>query len=204
MQTARPLFFLAALASACALAACATTSGATATPGDAPRSEKPVGPSPSMFYPLDVGNAWTYQARGGGSTSRDTIRIVGQDGPWFLDDHRGRLRLDSEGVRDRDRYLLRAPLVPGQGWTAVEQMVVQKFEVVANEAVIATPAGRFEKCVVIRNVQSISGGGRFTTEWTYAPGIGLVALKTTAQQKGQAAPQEQTSLQLVTFDRGAK
>ena len=81
-------------------------------------------------------------------------------------------------------------------------MVVQRFEVIANDAVVSTLAGRFEKCVVIRNVQSLPGSGRYTTEWSYAPGIGLIALKTTAQQKG--VEQEQTSLQLVSFDRGGK
>lgn len=201
MLTARPLLAAALLVCAGAgLSACAT-----AAPPEAVKADKPdrsAGPSPSIFYPLAVGNAWTYEARGGGRTSRDTIKIIGQDGPWFLDDHRGRLRADSEGIRDRDRYLLRAPLVPGQTWSAVEQMVVQRFEVVANDAVVATPAGRFEKCVVIRNVQSLPGGGKYTTSWTYAPGIGLVALKTTAQQKG--VEQEQTSLQLVSFDRGGK
>jgi hypothetical protein len=200
LPTARPLLLVAlSLVAGAGLSACAT-----AAPPEAVKAkpDKTAGPSPSIFYPLAVGNAWTYQARGGGRTSRDTIKIIGQDGPWFLDDHRGRLRLDEDGVRDRDRYLLRAPLLPGQGWRAVEQMVVQRFEVVANDAVVVTPAGRFEKCVVIRNVQSLPGSGKYTTEWSYAPGIGLVALKTTAQQRG--VEQEQTSLQLVSFDRGGK
>ena len=201
MQTARPYLALALLV-VCAGCAGGATSAPAPLEAAKAKAEKPVGPSPAVLYPLGVGNAWTYEAKGGGRTSRDTITIIGQDGPWFLDDHRGRLRADSEGIRDRDRYLLRAPLVPGQAWSAVEQMVVQRFEVVANDAVAATPAGRFEKCVVIRNVQSLPGSGRYTTQWTYAPGIGLVALKTTAQQRG--VEQEQTSLQLVSFDRGGK
>jgi len=201
LQTARPYLPL-AFAVLVACAGCAGGAASAPAPAEAAKAEIAVGPSPSIFYPLGVGNAWTYEAKGGGNTSRDTITIVGQDGPWFLDDHRGRLRADSEGIRDRDRYLLRAPLVPGKVWSAVDSMVVQRFEVVANDAVIATPAGRFEKCVVIRNVQSLPAGGRYTTEWTYAPGIGLVALKTTAQQKGKEQPQ--TSLQLVSFERGGK
>jgi hypothetical protein len=199
LQIARKAL-LAALLAACA--GCAGGAASAPSPSEAVKAVKPVGPSPAIFYPLGVGNAWTYEARGGGRTSRDTITIIGQDGPWFLDDHRGRLRADADGIRDRDRYLLRAPLVPGLGWSAVDQMVVQRFEVVANDAVVATPAGRFEKCVVIRNLQSLPAGGRYTTEWTYAPGIGLVALKTSAQQKGVEQPQ--TSLLLVSFERGGK
>ena len=104
MLTARPLLVTAILLCASAgLFSCATASAPEAIKADKP--EKPTGPSPSIFYPLALGNAWTYEARGGGRTSRDTIKIIGQDGPWFLDDHRGRLRVDSEGIRDRDRYL---------------------------------------------------------------------------------------------------
>src|SRR5439155_17920533 len=38
------------------------------------------------YYPLAVGNSWTYEVAG----KRETITIVGRDVPWFLDDHRGR------------------------------------------------------------------------------------------------------------------
>ena len=65
---------------------------------------------------------------------RETIKIVGQDGPWFLDDHGGRLRYESDGVRDADRYLLRTPIAEGSKWSAVENLMVQRFEVVSMEA----------------------------------------------------------------------
>jgi hypothetical protein len=197
MQIARSLALASALCAA--LAGCAS---APKAPPAAPAAKPEGGPTPSIFYPLAVGNAWTYEIKGGGKTSRDTVRILGTDGPWFLDDHKGRLRTDAEGIRDRDRYLLKAPLVPGQSWSSVEQMVVQRFEVIANDAVVQVPGGRFTSCVIIRNVQALPAGGKYSTEWSYAPGIGLVALKTSAAQKG--VEQEQTSLQLVSFDRGGK
>ena len=188
---------LTALALALGALACATAPDRvvnTAAPSAA-------GISPADYYPLAVGTAWTYEVRGGGRTTRDTVKIIGQDGPWFLDDHRGRLRLEADGVRDRDRYLLRAPLTTGKTWSAVEQMVVQRFEVAATDAAVTVPAGRFERCVVIRNEQAIAAGGRYVTEWTYAPGVGLIALKTRAVQGGKE--QEQTSLQLYRFDKAA-
>ena len=64
------------------------------------------------YYPLAVGNSWTYAFRG--SERQETIRIIGQDGPWYIDDHRGRLRYEKDGVRDSDRYLLHTPLSVGR------------------------------------------------------------------------------------------
>src|ERR687887_136842 len=71
-----------------------------------------AGQDARLYYPLAVGNSWTYQSAG----KRQTITIVGRDGPWFIDDHRGRLRYESDGVRDADRYLLRSPLAAGSKW----------------------------------------------------------------------------------------
>src|SRR5258708_34602879 len=39
------------------------------------------------YYPLAVGNFWTY--RTGGTDARETIRIVSADGPWFIDERGG-------------------------------------------------------------------------------------------------------------------
>src|SRR5262249_27134856 len=82
---------------------------------------KPTEPDPKqdahLFYPLAAGNSWTYaESRTG---KRETIQIIGQDGPWFLDDHGGRLRYEPDGVRDADRYLLRTPITAGAKWSAV-------------------------------------------------------------------------------------
>lgn len=153
--------------------------------------------SPSAYYPLAVGNSWTYQLLG--QEHRETIQIVGRDGPWFLDDHKGRLRTDGEGVRDRDRYLLRAPLKAGAKWSAVENLVVQRFEVTATEVSAVTRAGTFLHCVRVRNAQPLDKNqGSFVTEWTYAPKVGLVQLRQeTIGPTGKAV--QQTSLELVAY-----
>ncbi|MCA1828857.1 MAG: hypothetical protein ABR567_07550 [Myxococcales bacterium] len=144
------------------------------------------------YYPLAIGNSWTYaESRSG---KRETIKIVGQDGPWFLDDHGGRLRYETDGVRDADRYLLRTPLAAGAKWSAVENLVVQRFEVVATGA----QSGRFTGCVVVHNEQPIQKGGKFVTEWTYAPKVGLVEIATsTIDARGNQQPQ--TKLQLLDY-----
>jgi hypothetical protein len=146
------------------------------------------------YYPLAVGNSWTYEVAG----KKETITIVGRDGPWFIDDHRGRLRYESDGVRDADRYLLRTPLTSGAQWSAVENLVVQRFEVVATNANAVTEAGTFTKCAVVRNEQPLPKGGKFITEWKYAPKVGLVELVTsTLTASGKA--QDQTRMHLVAY-----
>jgi hypothetical protein len=156
------------------------------------------GPSPASFFPLAVGNEWTYAVTTGGQTQQETIHIVGRDGPWYLDDQRGRLRVEADGVRDADRYLLRAPLVAGSTWTAVDNLVVQQFELSAVDVTLVTPSGRFEHCVVVRNDQPLPNGARFVTEWTYGPGVGLVALRT-FRTSAQGKETTQTSLTLVSY-----
>ena len=159
---------------------------------------KPVassGEDAARYSPLAVGNSWTYAV--GGADRRETIQIVGQDGPWFLDDHRGRLRYESDGVRDADRYLLRTPLTAGAKWSAVENLVVQHFEVVSLDASLVTQAGTFTHCAVVRNEQPLAQG-KFVTEWTWAPGVGLAQIVTSTLDP-QGKQQQQTKLQLVAY-----
>ena len=164
--------------------------------GPATRPEGAAGADATAYYPLAVGNSWTYAESG--AEKRETIQIIGRDGPWYLDDHRGRLRYESDGVRDTDRYLLRTPLTEGAKWSAVENLVVQRFEVVSLDASLVTQAGTFTRCAVIRNEQPLKQGGKFVTEWTYAPKVGLAQIATsTIDSKGRQ--QEQTKLQLVAF-----
>ena len=164
------------------------------------KPELEAGTDARTFYPLAVGNTWTYELSGAGDSGRrETIRIVGRDGAWFLDDHRGRFRYESDGVRDADRYLLRTPVKAGAEWKSVEQLVVQKFELVSTDASVVTQAGTFTGCAVVRNEQPLEKkGGKFVTEWTYAPNVGLVQLRT-ATLAANGSEQPQTKLVLVAF-----
>jgi hypothetical protein len=151
---------------------------------------------PSLYYPLTLGNSWTYEYTPG--ARRETIQIVGRDGPWFLDDHRGRVRIDSEGVRDADQYLLHAPLTAGAHWTAVQNLVVQHFTVTSIDATVKTRAGTFSNCVVVRNESPLpQNAGKFVTEWTYAPNVGLVQVRT--QTFSPRGTQDQSRLDLVSY-----
>ena len=166
------------------LCACQSAPSAKATPQADPQQDA------HRYYPLAVGNSWTYEERRSGK--RETITIVGQDGLWFLDDHGGRIRYESDGVRDADRYLLRTPVADGAKWSSVENLVVQRFEVTSTSARV----GKFTDCAQVRNEQPIANGAKFITEWSWAPKVGMVQLRTfTIARSG--AQQDQTQLDLV-------
>jgi hypothetical protein len=185
------------LAFACAAwLATAGCKGAPPKDAKAPAAQAVNAAEPGLYYPLAVGNSWTYQVTDGSGAHQDTIQIVGRDGPWFIDDHRGRIRVDSEGVRDADRYLLRSPLQPSARWSAVENLVVQRFEVTTTEAKVETKAGGFSGCVVVRNEQPLpKKQGKLVTEWTYAPRVGLVQILT--QTVGPSGTRDQVRLELI-------
>ena len=104
--------------------------------------------NPGIYFPLAVGNRWTYRVEAPGGEARDeTIKILGRDGPWFLDDHRQRLRTEPDGVRDADRYLLKAPLQSGAKWSSVDNLIVQRFEITATGISVTTRAGTFKDCI---------------------------------------------------------
>lgn len=188
--TARPANLRAFAPSRLALAlllSCATA------PATKPLAEQGA----ASWYPLAVGNSWTYDVGGG---RQETIEIVGRDGPWFLDDHRGRFRYEPDGVRDADRYLLRTPVEEGAKWSAVDNLIIQRFEIISTSATAVTRAGTFTRCALVRNEQPLPNGGRFVTEWKYAPGVGLVELRTSVAGK-DGKSQDQTHLELVAVHR---
>jgi hypothetical protein len=61
-----------------------------------------------------------------------------------------------------------------------------------------TPAGTFLHVVTVRNEQPLGQGkGKFVTEWSYAPGVGLVRMKTAVDDGNNVLPQ--VSLALVEY-----
>jgi hypothetical protein len=162
----------------------------------APKVVAEVEASAQVYYPLAIGNSWTYSVTG--SPEKAVIEIIGRDGEWYLDDHRGRLRYEEGGVRDADRYLLRPPLKAGTHWTAVENLVVQRFEITGADATVVTEAGTFTHCVVVRTSSTVKKDLTFVSEWTYAPNVGIAQIVTsTVGARGQVDEQSRLTLSAV-------
>jgi hypothetical protein len=153
---------------------------------------------PADFFPLEVGNSWTFldhspqQAR----ASHHTVRIIRRDADgYFVDDQRGALRADGDCLHDRSRRLLCRPIEPGSAWTSVvSPSVTERYRIVGVDETVTVPAGTFDGCVRVRS-QTRSAGIEQVAELTYAPGVGLVRIETFTLLDGVTTPQVRGELE---------
>ncbi len=180
------LLSLAALAGACARA-----------PAPPPRAA-----APADYFPLAVGNEWVYrdespalppQRRG----DTRTVRIVERTKEgYYRDSERNELRADRECLQDRSRRLLCGPIAPGTSWSSVVSVSsTERYEIAAVGEVVATPAGRFERCVKVRAHNRAARTTDLVNEITYAPGVGPVRIETFVVVEGKVTPQVRAILQ---------
>jgi hypothetical protein len=152
--------------------------------------------SPAAYFPLAVGNEWTYadespalppERRG----SRRTVKIVGRAPDGFFQDSDGNsLRAGADCVQDRMRRLLCAPLEKGKGWASVVSVSsTERYEIAAVGERVETPAGPFDGCVRVRAHNRASPSTDHVLEISYAPGVGPVRIETYAVVDGKVVPQ---------------
>ena len=156
----------------------------------------PAPSSPAAYFPLAVGNAWTYadespalppERRG----AQRTVKIVGRTADGFYRDSDGNaLRAGPDCVQDRLRRLLCAPLEPGRGWSSVVSVgSTERYEIAAVGERVETPAGAFDGCVRVRAHNRASASTDHVLEISYAPGVGPVRIETYAVVDGKVVPQ---------------
>ncbi len=164
-------------------------------------AQKAGAPAPRDYFPLRVGDSWTY--RNDEDDSEFTVKVIGEekqaDGTvvyqvekmvgtrihywytkapaWVL--MRREAYADQEGMsvtHEPARQYLKNPLAAGAKWTwngkGVTGMDVSDINEVEGPQVVVTPAGRFRAMKVVSRVND--GDAAVTrTNW-YAPGVGLV------------------------------
>lgn len=152
------------------------------------------------YWPLQLGNQWTYRIEHGGATQKNTVKIIRQDSDGFFIDNQGaRLKAHPAGIFDGDRFLLRDPLELGAKWMAVPSAnALEHFEITSVHFDMSVPAGEFHNCVRVQARNKISAKESFIGEWTYAPGVGLIAFES-FRQVAAKEPQPQTKMQLVEY-----
>lgn len=182
----RPAMRTALVTALLALVACAHAPAPGASPSRAP----------SRWFPLAVGNEWTWedqspQLPAGRRGAQRTVRITERTADGFYrDNERGELRAEVDCVRDRVRQLLCAPLRVGTSWKSVISVSsTERYEIAAVGETVATPAGTFKDCVRVRAVNRAGAGTDLVNEITYAPGVGPVRIETFVVKDGAAAPQ---------------
>ncbi len=175
---------------ACALmSACATTSGSTTKTVEKARDA-------SVFYPLGLGTEWNYEVKLLGETRQVDVKITRKNDDGFVEDSMGaKLMVDSYGVRDQKRYLLRNPVVAGTKWTNVVSVSsVETYEILAVDQPCDSPAGNWENCVIVESRNRIKEGTTLVNEVTYAPDVGIVKLSTVLEAGDKQIPQSTLSL----------
>jgi hypothetical protein len=151
------------------------------------------------FYPLKVGNQWTYEIRSSGQKSERTIKILAESDGFFVDNMHAKLRQDETGLRDEHRYLLENPVSEGHKWFSVLSLqATEHFEITEAGHPCSARAGTFGECVTVKSTNELGHGRTLVLESTYAQGVGLVALRTSQVEK-DSAPVTQVELELVTY-----
>lgn len=169
------------------------------------REQRPeiAGVPAKEFYPLAVGNSWSYQVQLLGEKTQIEVKILKEDNGVFEDSTGNQLFTDAFGVRDQKRYLLRDPVEVGTEWSNVVSVSsVERYKIVSANVSCDAPAGHFEGCVVVESTNRVGEGKALVNELTFAPKVGLVHLKVVAEADGRRMPQ--TELQLESFERAKR
>jgi hypothetical protein len=157
-------------------------------------------PSTSLgdYYPLAVGNRWTYRVNGREDKTVD-VEILKQEEGYFHDNQGGQLTVDGFGVRDRKRYLLRGPLSDGNSWTNVVSVSsTERYRILQAGVPCEAPAGAFAHCVRVEARNRVDASTTLINALTFAEGVGLVRIEVSAEKaNGERLPQ--TWLELASF-----
>lgn len=182
------LFVVAALAAGC--------TKRVADPDEIRRGDRPA----SDYYPLAVGNSWTYHAKFLGQETDQTVKILGVKDGFYEDSTGAHLTVDAWGVRDERRYLLRDPVTVGEGWTNVISVsTVEHYKIIEAGQSCEVPAGRFPDCTRVESRNKANPKTTLIAEMTFAAGVGLVRVQTWAETEDQRRI-PQTTLELTAFD----
>ena len=143
----------------------------------------------SAFFPLEVGNRWTYSVEGRAGGGDHTIRVLDSldfdgvtyydvDGlvagrAWLRFDSRGRLVQRREGGSEQLWYDFAAPV--GGAWTIDRpDLCFAKAAIESRTETVKTPAGVFTGAVVVDFGPEANCADAGLDRDVFAPGVGLV------------------------------
>lgn len=138
---------------------------------------------PRDLYPLNAGNAWSYDVDSGNATTTLAVTRVhsfdGRDAEVRTGEARLRYQVRPEGIflPEEGAWLIKSPIEEGTAWRARGG---RTGRIVATNRSQDTPAGKFEDCVEIREA-----GGELDLQvrTIYCPRIGPVLVTSTMRSK---------------------
>jgi hypothetical protein len=157
------------------------------------------------YYPLAVGNAWSYRVELLGSPPEDhEISITKEEQGRFTDSTGNVLTVDNFGIRDEKRYLLRTPLEVGTKWNNVVSVSsYEQYAIVEAGQACDAPAGSFQNCVVVESRNKGDGERVLINSLTFAPKVGLIRVATVLETDGKRIPQAKLELTKFKVGQGA-
>ncbi|MGO9829231.1 MAG: hypothetical protein ACLPJH_03755 [Myxococcaceae bacterium] len=164
----------------------------------APEAPPPSPTGAARYFPLAVGNRWSYRATPG-SNAVEVVEIRGvHDGQYS--DNKGRLLwVSPDGLRDQSRVILRSPVETGRSWTVVlGPDSVEHWHIQSVGTPCTAPAGSFPDCVEVESRISPAPGVELRNRITFAAGVGVVSIRTTLVRNGVETPQ--TELVLTAYE----
>ncbi len=187
------------------LAALAMVVGGCATAKGGAKSDV-TGTTAAEYYPLKIGNSWTYDVKFLGQKETQTVVLEKELDGYFVSNTSAqgaeppRFKADAFGVRDEKRYLIREPVAAGTTWTNVVSVeATEHYKILSAGHPCAVVAGKFADCVVVES-RVRAAQGNLVNEMTFARGVGLVKVATELESGGKQTPQ--VSLELTAFTLG--
>lgn len=186
----------------------ATAPGVATAP--APPRPGAAAPDPTAWFPLAVGNEWTWvdlsPSQEPGTARRRTVRIVSRDAEGFyVDDARGALKSAHGCIQDRVRRILCAPFEAERSWTSVvSETSTERYQIAATGLTVTVPEGTFQDCILVRARNRAGGDAEVLLETTYAPGVGPVRIETFAIVGGKKVPQVKAELASHRIERATR
>jgi hypothetical protein len=149
---------------------------------------------------LAVGSSWTYEVVYP-MAGEQTVKLVAEKDGFLVDTQNGGFKHTAEGLRDKDRYLIRHPLVAGTSWkTVVGPSAIEHAQIVSVGEPCTAAAGKFGDCVVVHGWIRRDETMTLHIEWSWARGVGLVKIETAAEVKGKGKlPQTKQTLKSYTL-----
>lgn len=165
-----------------------------------------TGTTAAEYYPLKIGNSWTYDVKFLGQKQTQTVLIEKEVDGYFVanssspDVEPPRIKADAYGVRDEKRYLIREPVQAGTTWTNVVSVeATEHYKILSAQQPCQVVAGKFSDCVVVES-RVRAAQGNLINEMTFARGVGLVKVATELEVNGKQVPQ--VTLELTAFQLG--
>jgi hypothetical protein len=159
----------------------------------------PAASDPTSYFPLAVGNEWTWidlSPLAAGEGKKRTVRIVSRDAEgYFVDDAKGALRVAHGCIQDRVRRILCTPFDLDRSWSSVvSETSTEHYQIAATGVTTTVPAGTFDGCILVRARNRAGADVEVILETTYAPGVGPVRIETFAVVNGRKVPQVRAEL----------